>query len=103
MLVKFLAGVDEGWLITIIAVKETYDVTQIVHPKNNEIINDSSFSGIFCRHNESLELIFLGTDSYRKNTAYWFEFAIKTQFAYHHIIRQQILVHLSMSSKYSNS
>ena len=86
LLVKLLAGVDEGWLVIIAAIQETDHIGHTVHPIHVELVYDSGLAHVLRRNNQPLELLFTGPDGHREHTADGFQFSVEPQFTNHHIV-----------------
>ena len=87
MLIELTTGVDIGGFVTIVAIKKADDVSQILHPKDVKLVDDSCFASILLGNNKAFELLLSGTDGYRQGASHRFELSVESQFTYHHKLR----------------
>ena len=90
VIVKLLAGVDNGRRRITSVAHELYDFEKRFHAVNLKIVYDSSFPGVLFRYDKSLKVLCSCSDSYRQGTFDRLERTVKAQLAYHHVLFQMI-------------
>ena len=70
MLVELTTSVNDGGFISIITIKEVDDISQIFHPVDIELINNSCLTRILLWYDKALELLFPSTDSNRQGACH---------------------------------
>ena len=65
IIVKFLAGVDNGRRRITSVAHELDDFEKRFHAVNLKIVYDSRFPSVLFRHNQALKVLCSGSDGYR--------------------------------------
>ena len=86
MFIEFLTGIDDGGFILLCPVHETDDVREILHAIDLQVVHNCRLVYVLYGHDETLELLLTGTDSYGEGTADGFQLTVEAQLTNHHIV-----------------
>ena len=99
LFVEFAPRVNPRWFKFCRAVDESDYIGKTVHAIHVDIVHHRRLTDVLARHDESLELLFPGTDGYGQGTAYGLQPAVETKFSDKHVFVEILRLHLLHGGK----